>query len=79
MADADRTRGLPIHITHGALDWMFPIELARQAHAALSRAGALVTYREVDDLSHSYPRELNATLLSWLEATPAKSSDPASR
>ena len=79
MADADRTRGLPIHITHGALDWMFPIELARQAHVALSRAGALVTYREVDDLSHCYPRELNATLLSWLEATPAKSSGPASR
>ena len=57
-------RGLPIHITHGALDWMFPIELARQAHVALSRAGALVTYREVDDLSHCYPRELNAS--SWV-------------
>ena len=25
MADADRTRGLPIHIIHGALDWMFPV------------------------------------------------------
>ena len=25
MADADRTRGLPIYITHGALDWMFPV------------------------------------------------------
>jgi phospholipase/carboxylesterase len=24
MADAARTRGLPIHIIHGALDWMFP-------------------------------------------------------
>ena len=65
----DRTRGLPIHIIHGALDWMFPVELARQAHGALSRAGAVVTYREVDDLSHCYPRELNATLLSWLETT----------
>src|SRR6185437_15691962 len=29
MADRDRLRGLPIHIVHGALDWMFPIELAR--------------------------------------------------
>jgi phospholipase/carboxylesterase len=79
MADADRTRGLPIHITHGALDWMFPVELARQAHAALSRAGARVTYREVDDLSHCYPRELNGTLLNWLETVPAKSSSAASR
>lgn len=72
MADADRTRGLPIHIIHGVLDWMFPVELARQARMALTRAGALVTYREVEDLSHCYPRELNGTLLSWLEATPAK-------
>jgi phospholipase/carboxylesterase len=72
VADADRMRGLPIHIIHGALDWMFPVELARQAQRALSRAGAAVTYREVEDLSHTYPRELNDALLSWLEATPAK-------
>ena len=37
MVDADRMRGLPIHIIHGALDWMFPVELAREAHAALTR------------------------------------------
>jgi phospholipase/carboxylesterase len=73
MADAGRTRGLPIHIVHGALDWMFPIELARQAHTALARAGASVTYREVQDLSHTYAREENATLLRWLDATPANS------
>src|SRR4051794_15186946 len=76
MADADRTRGLPIHIAHGALDWMFPVELARQAQRALSRAGAVVTYRQVDDLSHCYPRELNATLLEWLATTPPKRSTP---
>jgi phospholipase/carboxylesterase len=72
MADADRTRGLPVHIIHGSLDWMFPVELARQAHAALSAAGAVVTLREVDDLSHCYPRELNGTLLSWLATAPSK-------
>jgi phospholipase/carboxylesterase len=66
MADADRIRGLPIHIVHGALDWMFPVELARQASRTLSKAGAAVTYREVDDLSHTYPRELNARMLDWL-------------
>ena len=66
MADADRIRGLPIHIVHGALDWMFPVELARQANRSLSEAGAAVTYREVDDLSHTYPRELNARILAWL-------------
>jgi phospholipase/carboxylesterase len=25
-----------------------------------------VTYRELDDLSHTYPREINPTILSWL-------------
>jgi phospholipase/carboxylesterase len=66
MADAERMQGLPIHITHGALDWMFPVELARHAQMALARAGANVTYRELDDLSHTYPREINATLLDWM-------------
>jgi phospholipase/carboxylesterase len=70
MADRDRLRGLPIHIVHGALDWMFPIELARQARDILSTGGAAVSYREFDDLSHTYPGEVNADLLSWLDATP---------
>jgi phospholipase/carboxylesterase len=75
MAVADRMRGLPIHITHGALDWMFPVQVARQAQRALSKAGAMVTYREVDDLSHTYPRELNSALLDWLEASPARQAN----
>jgi phospholipase/carboxylesterase len=65
MADAERLCGLPIHITHGQLDWMFPVELARQTKALLSAAGADVTYRELDDLSHCYPREINADILGW--------------
>ena len=66
MADAERLRGLPIHIVHGRLDWMFPVQVARQTQQALSAAGADVTYRELDDLSHSYPREMNAEMLQWL-------------
>jgi len=66
MADAERLRDLPIHITHGQLDWMFPVEVARQTKALLSAAGADVTYRELDDLSHCYPREINADILGWL-------------
>lgn len=69
LADGERLRGLPIHIIHGALDWMFPPELARQAHATLASAGAAVTLREVDDLSHTYPRELNGAVLRWVVAT----------
>lgn len=68
MADAQRMQGLPIYLVHGALDWMFPVEVARQAQRALSAAGANVTYREIDDLAHTYPREINAPLLEWLKA-----------
>ena len=66
MADADRLRGLPVHIVHGKLDWMFPVQVARQTSQALSAAGANVTYRELDNLSHTYPREMNAEILAWL-------------
>ena len=68
-ADAHRIAGLPIFLTHGSLDWMFPVELARSAHGALTTAGAQVTYREIDDLSHTYPREINAQILAWMDET----------
>jgi phospholipase/carboxylesterase len=66
MADAQRLRGLPVYLVHGRLDWMFPVQVARQTQQALSAAGADVTYREIDDLSHSYPRETNPAILNWL-------------
>jgi phospholipase/carboxylesterase len=65
-ADAERLRGLPVYLVHGKLDWMFPVQVARQTQQALSAAGAEVTYRELDDLSHAYPREMNAPILNWL-------------
>ena len=65
FADADRVRGLPVHIVHGAQDWMFPPELARSAERTLAGAGADVVYREVADLSHTYPRDENAHILDW--------------
>ena len=45
---------------------MFPVQVARQTSQALSATGANVTYRELDDLSHCYPREMNAEILQWL-------------
>ena len=63
IPDADiadeRLRGLPIHIIHGArLD--VPAALARTAEQTLGDAGAEVVYREIADLSHTYPRDENA-------------------
>ncbi len=69
MADAARLNELPIRITHGARDWMFPVEVARRAAEALAAAGADVGYGEIEDLSHCYPREINAALLAWLRDT----------
>ena len=66
LADAERLRGLPVFPVHGRLDWMFPVQVARHTHEALSAAGANVTYREIADLSHCYPREINAKMLTWL-------------
>jgi phospholipase/carboxylesterase len=66
MADADRLRGLPIFMVHGVLDWMFPVAVAQQAQRVLTQIGANVTYREIDDLSHTYPREINAQILAWM-------------
>ncbi|HEX2594011.1 MAG TPA: hypothetical protein VHL34_21095 [Rhizomicrobium sp.] len=68
FADTDRLRGLPIHIMHGAIDWMFPLEMAAQAQHFLANAGANVTYVPLDDLSHTYPREQNAEIIRWLLA-----------
>src|SRR5262249_55624187 len=59
MADTDRIRGLPLHIVHGALDWMFSIDMAHEAERYFRAAGAAVTFREVEDLSHTYPSDLN--------------------
>lgn len=69
MVAPERIDGLPIHIVHGALDWMFPAAMAQEAQATLSAAGAKVVYRELADLSHTYPREMNAEILRWLTSS----------
>jgi phospholipase/carboxylesterase len=68
MSDPARTAGLPVYLVHGALDWMFPVSVGRTASRALAAAGARVTYREIEDLSHTYPREENERIIDWLLA-----------
>ncbi|ABS62674.1 phospholipase/Carboxylesterase [Parvibaculum lavamentivorans DS-1] len=65
MAAPTRLSRLPVYITHGALDWMFAADMARLAYSELSAAGADVTYQEIADLSHTYPREENARIMDW--------------
>ncbi|MCH9670297.1 MAG: phospholipase [Gammaproteobacteria bacterium] len=62
-----RARGKPIYLVHGAFDWMFPVETAQIAHEELKAVGANVHYREIEDLSHTYPREENAAIAAWFD------------
>jgi phospholipase/carboxylesterase len=66
VVDPERLRDLPIYLMHGALDWMFPVSVARDAQTSLSAAGARVHYREIENLSHTYPQEENPLILQWL-------------
>jgi phospholipase/carboxylesterase len=66
MAEPRRVAGLPVYLVHGALDWMFPVTVARTAQRAVTAAGAKVVYREIADLSHAYPREEGSAMLDWL-------------
>src|SRR5260370_24604534 len=64
LADAERLRGLPVYLVHGRLDWMFPVQVARQTREVLSAAGADGTYPELDHFNHRYPPEMHAATLS---------------
>src|SRR5438093_1268949 len=63
-----RARDLPIYLVHGERDWMFPVATARMTRDVLTTVGARIVYREIDDLSHTYPRDENPKILEWLAA-----------
>lgn len=67
LGNIERAAGKRIYLVHGALDWMFPVSVARMARDTLREAGADLTYRELDDLSHTYPRDENARILRWFD------------
>jgi phospholipase/carboxylesterase len=70
MAEPSRVTGLPIYLVHGALDWMFPIQTGRTANQALTMAGAHVRFREIVDLSHTFPRDETGAILDWFTGAP---------
>jgi len=65
FAEADRLSGLPVLIVHGALDWMFPAEVARSAAGALEARGARVVHREIRDLSHAFASDEAPAVIRW--------------
>jgi phospholipase/carboxylesterase len=64
---ADAIAGRRIYMVHGARDWLFPIAMARAAAGILKQAGADIVFREIDDLSHTYPRDENDRILTWFD------------
>jgi phospholipase/carboxylesterase len=66
--NVDRARDVPIYLVHGALDFLFPVGLAHLSRDTLTAAGARLTYREIADLSHTYPRSENGAILDWFES-----------
>ena len=68
IVDSERIKGLPVYLTHGALDWMFHVDIARAAKDALTGAGADLIYREIADLSHTYPSDENSHIMEWFLA-----------
>ena len=54
-----------IYLVHGTHDWMFPIETAYMAQGELEAAGARLTFRPVEGLSHTYARTENDAVLNW--------------
>jgi phospholipase/carboxylesterase len=67
----DRARDVPIYLVHGAQDFLFPVGLAHVTRDALAAAGARLVYRELPELSHTYPRSENAAILDWFAAVTA--------
>ena len=67
LGSLERAQGKPVYLVHGALDWMFPVAMAREAAQSLEAAGASLVYREIEDLSHTYPREENARIIEWFD------------
>jgi len=65
--DLTHARGKRIYMVHGTLDWMFPVHYAQQACAILKKSGADVAFRQIEDLSHTYPREENDRILCWFD------------
>jgi len=71
-----RAAGMPIYLVHGARDFLFPVEYAHFTRDVLTDAGADVTYRELPELSHTYPRSENPAILRWFEATLRRGRTP---
>ncbi|MBW2365003.1 MAG: phospholipase, partial [Deltaproteobacteria bacterium] len=59
--DISNAKNKRILWTHGALDWMFPVDIAKGAYEMLKMADADITLRV------AYPRDENDGILKWFD------------
>jgi phospholipase/carboxylesterase len=65
--DMTPIRGKRVFWIHGHLDWMFSADRSEREASILKKAGALIEFLRIEDLSHTYPREKNGTILTWFD------------
>ena len=65
--DFSKAKGKRIYWIHGALDWMFPVQIAVSGYQVLKKEGVEAVLRVVEDLSHTYPRDENDRILTWFD------------
>ncbi len=65
--DVQKAVALPFLIIHGGQDFIFPVAVARLAHATLVENGlTAVTFTELPEWGHAYPYSINETIiLPW--------------
>ena len=64
--DLETRRGLPVFISHGALDPVIPVQFARDARDRLSAAGVDVEYHETQS-AHTIDPRVIPEVQRWLE------------
>ena len=69
--DFREARGKSICWIHGEQDFIFPAARAAYSCKELAQAGADIKLKILPDLSHTYPREENTTILRWFESANA--------
>lgn len=66
----ENAQTLPVHIVHGAQDFIFPVATARAAYARLQdNQFNQVTYTELPDWGHAYTYSINETqVIPWFSS-----------
>jgi phospholipase/carboxylesterase len=65
VPDTEARRGLPVWISHGTLDPVIPVELARQSRRLLEDGGLDVTYHEYE-MGHTIDPRLLPQIEAWV-------------